>query len=309
MVMTFNPSFLATNAADQFAWRDVRITSVESAVGSQLDLHEKDIATISSFAISYTPPAGFVGIDSLIVSGLDSNGESVNGTIDVNVSDATLAEITLDAVEDMRGNITTTIEVPQNALTGILQFSLGITFDPSVVRLDSNSAIGPQFDSLRRLDVVQTNESNANVYLEGLATGSLGDLLATLRFTRLAPGDANIQLGPALDWQVSLGDLPLSPQAVDVLYSEYSSADTNRDGIVTPIDSLRIINALNRGGSNQVELDVNGDGLVNNADSTLITNFLTALGTSYVDTVIGAVDSIVNYESGQMDQVSFMCSL
>jgi hypothetical protein len=66
---------------------------------------------------------------------------------------------------------------------------------------------------------------------------------------------------------------------------------------------------LSNGGYVFLPIDINGDGLVNNADSTLITNFLTASGTSSVDTVIGAVDSIVEYESGQMDQVSFMCSV
>jgi hypothetical protein len=65
--------------------------------------------------------------------------------------------------------------------------------------------------------------------------------------------------------------------------------DVNNDGIVNAVDSLRIINDLNRNGARDLDgpgptapgivyLDVNGDHTVNSQDSLLIINYLSRKG-------------------------------
>jgi hypothetical protein len=62
--------------------------------------------------------------------------------------------------------------------------------------------------------------------------------------------------------------------------------DTNRDGLVTPLDALLVINALNRISANVsqrdlaiAQMDVNGDGYLSPLDALLVINRLNSIAT------------------------------
>ena len=61
--------------------------------------------------------------------------------------------------------------------------------------------------------------------------------------------------------------------------SPYSPMDVNRDGAVTPLDVLLIINYLNkaRGDENEYALDVSQDGYISPLDALMVINYLNQL--------------------------------
>ncbi|MCA9169979.1 MAG: hypothetical protein KDB23_20025, partial [Planctomycetales bacterium] len=52
--------------------------------------------------------------------------------------------------------------------------------------------------------------------------------------------------------------------------------DVNHDGLVSPLDALLVINALNAASSSDNSLDTNGDGMITAIDALLVINRLNA---------------------------------
>jgi hypothetical protein len=67
----------------------------------------------------------------------------------------------------------------------------------------------------------------------------------------------------------------LAPESVVQVVSSLGRQDVNRDGALSPLDVLLVINGLNQGDSDYSEaVDVNGDGLITPVDALLVVNAL-----------------------------------
>jgi parallel beta-helix repeat protein len=78
--------------------------------------------------VTYLPPANYVGVDSFILSAIDSDGQSVGVVMSVNVAAVAAAEVTPEA----------TAEAPEDVVQGAMTFMVNTTTDTA----DANTADG-----------------------------------------------------------------------------------------------------------------------------------------------------------------------
>src|SRR5690606_34131639 len=144
-------------------------------------------------------------------------GEVVEGEIHVNVTRDTQLSITTEAVERSDGLIVAQLRISNDDATSTVRsFNLSVSYDPNVVVPVEGSQVGATYDALREVRIDRGfGELEPHVVVRGLAIGGVDNELATLKFRRIAPGNAGFKISPEYGWNLSLGQMPLSPQVVD----------------------------------------------------------------------------------------------
>ncbi|MCG8652094.1 MAG: dockerin type I domain-containing protein, partial [Pirellulales bacterium] len=258
---------------EQNAWALLKTLDVQSESGG--------IAVASpspgrGLAFRYTPPADFVGTDTLTGLGRDLLGNEVEGTITIDVVQSTGITINVAASE-----LDDVIEVAisTSGLSHISSFNFQVGFDPAVVKF-AGTEFGREFPFLAETRINQNNRVNVSA-LGGFSRGS--DLV-TLRFERLGEGSAAIEL-LSDDFEASVrGQSLIVLAGFEQAYYYLSQDDTNRDGAVTARDALAVVNRLSlspSGAENEAtepvyqrEFDTNGDGVNTARDALRIVNRL-----------------------------------
>ncbi|GAB5517215.1 MAG: hypothetical protein Rhob2KO_49400 [Rhodopirellula baltica] len=280
--IVFELSELGSSPNTKYEWADLVVQSVNSSAGSSVLVNNFDTVGVQSTTLRYLPSAGFSGSDLLTVTAVDAEGLERTGTIDVEVFDDITGKLQVVANESSDGTLDVQLEVPGNGVSQqVRTFSLVVSYDTEVMRFNDVAAVSPAYRSLSSVERIYDRAGQVvGVELSGFTTNDPTEIIATLQLQRIAQGNAMIEVRPEFGWSFVEGVTPLSPKVVDVEYDRFRPYDVNRDGEVTAVDALQIINALNSQNSPSLSLDVSGDADVTSLDALQVINYLNAFGPS-----------------------------
>ncbi|QDT04930.1 Dockerin type I repeat protein [Rubripirellula lacrimiformis] len=276
-VMLAAPTIVSQNEqlsiAQQNAWTFLNPTSVSSQIGGTVSL--TGVGTNFPQQIRYVPPTLFEGVDTLTVRGLDRMGNEVEGTITIDVVRSTGITINV-AASELDDQIE--VAISTSGFQNLSSFDFDVSFDSTVVKL-VDTDFGREFPFLAET----RSRGNDRINVSALGGFSRGSDLITLRFERIAPGSANIDLVEA-GFSAGFQGQSIHLSGFDQAYYYLSQDDVNRDGKVTARDSLNIVNRLGtidsegESGTERAEYqrdyDANGDGVISASDSLRIINRL-----------------------------------
>ena len=301
-----------------------------TAVGDSTQNGTVTIAGDQSSVI-YTPPVGFIGTDQFTYTISDQNGGTSQATVTVNVVEQAseqLAAFIFD-VTDLNGNplgmVETgdqfRVEVLVQDLTadarGVFSAYLDVLYNSTLVSfngpIDFNDTVYP---SAQKGDFSVPGIIDELGAVDGVTFLNTGDpvLLATLTFTANSTGVAEFNGDPAdlipPNETVLFGASDIvqpnemtfvsdsitivGPNSIGRTFTNMNSpTDVNRDGFVTPVDALFIINELNFNGARELPpfdstrsssidsmIDVNADGWLSPIDALLVINDLESQNTA-----------------------------
>ncbi len=271
--LVIKPPSEADLAGDQFDWFQVEIIDVNSENGGRVQINAIDHPIVPHETISYSPPEGFVGTDVITVTARNANGDEVRGVIEVNVSDQIRANVQLEAIERGGGSINVDVTAVGVESLEVTSFELAVAYDPSIVEF-SVAEIDSNYKLLSSATQVSRGPNGLHtIEISGVAGSSSSGRLASLRFTRIAEGNASIQSVVRPNFQLRLPGEILTPTVVQFSNRVYLSSDVNRDGSVTALDALSIINQLNADNSLMaLGFDINGDDKVSALDALMVIN-------------------------------------
>lgn len=219
----------------------------------------------------YTSPETYLGSDVITVTGRDTEGVERQGLFTI-VIEGSPIQIRAEAVP--RGDLIE-FSLSTEGKRTVDSFDLVIAYDPAVVR-PIETTFGSQYPDLHRSQVNYAGSLSVGAHRAFVG----GTDLFSVQFERIAPGQADIRVS-STSWRVNVGGQELSPSAVEIEYIAYDPLDTNRDGRVSAIDALNVINSISRwasGGEPDAAqfllMDANGDGRVSGLDALLVINRL-----------------------------------
>ncbi len=259
------------------AWQLATLQSVTSESGANVTVRRDGQGKL--LALKYHSLEDFVGTDTVTVVGESQDGEPLESTITVDVTE--VADVTFNvAASDLNEAID--VAVSSSGLGRVSQFELTFSYDPSSVEL-VGTEYGRGFPFLQR-----TDESPGRVTLSAFNGFSTGHDLVMLNFRRIADGSANIKLASATFTQAGTTQ-QLVLGAAEQQYFFLAQDDTNRDGNVTASDALRVINRLGQDSeetsesSYDRELDTNGDSRLSASDALRVINRIGVVSNDEVD--------------------------
>ena len=281
-------------------------------------------------SVIYTPPVGFIGTDQFTYTISDQNGGTSQATVTVNVVEEAseqLAAFIFD-VTDLNGNplgVVETgdqfrVEILVQDLTadarGVFSAYLDVLYNSALVSfngpIDFNDTVYP---SAQNGDFSVPGTIDELGAVDGISFLNTGDpvLLATLTFTADAAGLAEFDGNPAdlippnetilfgSSEIVQPSEMTFISDSITIVgptslvrtfTNTNAPTDVNRDGFVTPVDALFIINELNFNGARQLPpfdatrssgndamIDVNADGFLSPIDALLVINDLESQNT------------------------------
>ncbi len=256
---------------DRNAWSQLTITSVESLSGNS------NIIDVLDRSFGHDIPDNFRGNDSIRVTGVGRDGIERTGVINVQVEGSGV-ELDVRAVE--RAN-SIEVSLVTQGLQELDSFNVTLRFNPEVVRFVSGK-VSAKFPHLNRA----VEETTGVVSISG-QRGFLGAStdLGTLRFERISEGSAGIEIAADLGFYALADSKTLPFRSVSTQYQAFDGFDTNRDGSVSALDALVVINRISRGGG-QLEAsaldanDANGDGQITALDALQVINRLARQGSA-----------------------------
>lgn len=301
-------------------------------------------------SVIYTPAAGFAGTETFTYVARTPDGKTDDATVTVTVTpvaQGALARFRLRAVDGQGASVQTlsvgqefTLEAYVDDLRsnpdGVFSAYVDVLFAADKFTANGSFVYGPGFDFARSGEIITSGNAagfNDVGALGGLSpTDKKEHLLFSIKLTPTQAGTFGFQTKIADDEQIGIHDVvlygldnELVPSEMDftsltltaanpaqTLTNPSNPLDVNGDGSVSPVDSLLVINSLNRiargisaasrageGESTKVFLDVNGDGNVSPIDALLVINRLNQISRSLAAPAPLAAMS----ESAAVDQV------
>ncbi len=264
-------------------------------------------------SILYIPPGDFVGTDTFTYEITDASGLSAHGTVRVSVvpSDGQVA-VHLVA-RDQAGQPITNVSPGETFVLsievqdlrplgeGVFAAYTDVSYDATLAQPSGPVLATDHYPNVRAGDSLQPgriDEVGGTSGVRPLGQGRF--VLATQALRATAPGRLSVQSDPADE--SPLHDVLLygsnQPLASDLIsfgrvelqvvdwHNDDQPLDVNRDGRVTPIDALLIVNQLNASGPRVLNgqtpldllpleaVDVNGDGFLSPIDALTVVNEL-----------------------------------
>jgi uncharacterized repeat protein (TIGR01451 family) len=269
--------------------------------------------------LTFTPSSTFTGSTSFTYRANDGSSESNLATVFVQVNSATMTDTftsghAAKSIPDNRSAGTTgTLIAPQGIVRDLnVRVNIDHTrasdmdvflLGPTGIRVELFTDVGGNGDHFR--NTVLDSDATSSI------TGASAPFTGTFRpegnlssfngsnlggtWTLQVIDDQNREVGQLLNWSISVVYEPTTPPPAVAATAPWTEPfaqnasdprDVNNDGIVSPIDALLTINALNertgiagqatstRNATSNLFLDVSGDGMLSPIDTLLVINWL-----------------------------------